>query len=47
MNMIVEAGFKIERMAEPFADEETAARCPAVRDTRVVAYFLHVRCRKA
>jgi ubiquinone/menaquinone biosynthesis C-methylase UbiE len=47
VNMIVDAGFQIERLAEPFADEETAARCPAVRDTRVVAYFLHVRCRKA
>ncbi len=46
MNMIVDAGFRIERTAEPFADEETVARCPAVRDTRVVAYFLHVRCRK-
>lgn len=46
LNMIVDAGFRIERLAEPFADDETAARCPAVRDTRVVAYFLHVRCRK-
>lgn len=46
MNMILDAGFRIERLAEPFADEETAARCPKVRDTRVVAYFLHVRCRK-
>ena len=47
MNMIADTGFRIERLAEPFADEETAARCPAVRDTRVVAYFLHVRGRKA
>ena len=46
LNMIVDAGFRIERLAEPFAEDETAARCPAVRDTRVVAYFLHVRCRK-
>lgn len=46
MNMIVDAGFRIERVGEPFADEESAARCPAVADTRVVAYFLHLRCRK-
>lgn len=46
MNMIIDAGFSIERSAEPVADEETAARCPSVADTRVAAYFLHMRCRK-
>jgi SAM-dependent methyltransferase len=46
LNAIVAAGFAIERVEEPFADEETARRCPAVADTRVAPYFLHVRCRK-
>lgn len=46
MNMIVDAGLRIERTAEPRASEETAARYPVVADTRVVAYFLHLRCRK-
>jgi len=46
LNSILEAGFRIERVAEPFVDEETAARYPNVADTRVASYFLHVRCRR-
>ena len=46
MNGLLEAGFELERVAEPRADEETAKRVPSVADTRVVAYFLHVRCTK-
>jgi SAM-dependent methyltransferase len=46
MNLLVDAGFVIERLGEPCADEETAKRCPDVADTRIVACFLHVRCRK-
>lgn len=45
-NAVVDAGFRIERVSEPCADDETAFRFPVVADTRVVAYFLHVRCRK-
>jgi ubiquinone/menaquinone biosynthesis C-methylase UbiE len=47
LNAVLEAGFQIERVAEPCVDRETALRFPVVADTRVVAYFLHVRCRKA
>jgi SAM-dependent methyltransferase len=46
MNLIADAGFVLERVAEPRADEELARRVPVVADTRIVAYFLHVRCRK-
>jgi hypothetical protein len=46
LNAIVDAGFAVERVAEPRADEETATRVPAVADTRIVPYFLQVRCRK-
>lgn len=46
LNAAVESGFAIEQVAEPRADEETAKRVPVVADTRVAAYFLHVRCRK-
>jgi ubiquinone/menaquinone biosynthesis C-methylase UbiE len=45
-NAILDAGFTIERIGEPYADEDTAERIPAVADTRVVSYFLHVRCRR-
>lgn len=46
LNAVMDAGFQIERVAEPCVDCETAARFPVVADTRVVAYFLHVRGRK-
>jgi ubiquinone/menaquinone biosynthesis C-methylase UbiE len=46
LNGIIQAGFALEEVAEPRADEDTAGRIPAVEDTRVVAYFLHARCRK-
>jgi len=47
LNLIVKTGFNIESFAEPYADEKTAEQCPAVADTRLIAYFLHMRCRKA
>ena len=46
LNAIVDAGFAVERVVEPRADEETAKRVPAVADTRIAPYFLHVRCCK-
>ena len=46
LNAIVEAGFALEQVVEPRADEATARCVPAVDDTRVVAYFLYVRCRR-
>jgi len=46
LNDVIQAGFLLERVAEPKADDDTARRVPAVEDTRVVAYFLHIRCRK-
>ena len=47
INLLLDTGFQIERMAEPHADEKTAAECPSVADTRLVGYFLIVRGRKA
>jgi SAM-dependent methyltransferase len=46
LNLLVDAGFVIERVAEPFADDEALESCPHLADTRIVAYFLHVRCRR-
>lgn len=43
---VVGAGFVLEALGEPMADEATAARFPAVADTRVAPLFLHVRARK-
>jgi len=47
LNAVIGAGFTLEQITEPRADEETARRVPAVDDTRVVAYFLHIRCRRS
>jgi len=46
LNNLIRAGFVLERISEPMADEATASRVPAVAGTRRVAYFLHVRCRE-
>jgi ubiquinone/menaquinone biosynthesis C-methylase UbiE len=43
---ILNTGFIIEQINEPYADSETVNKQPALQDTQVVAYFLHVRCRK-
>ena len=46
INLLIDAGFVLERLGEPYADDEAVKRCPDVADTRIIAYFLHVRCRK-
>jgi SAM-dependent methyltransferase len=46
INMIVDAGLQIERSHEPRASEAVAAADPRLADSRIVAYFLHLRCRK-
>ena len=46
INLVVESGFMVERLGEPYADEATAAAIPAVADTRMAPLFLHVRGRK-
>lgn len=46
-NGIVDAGFTIERIAEPVATPEIAAAYPGLQDTRVAPLSLIVRARKA
>jgi ubiquinone/menaquinone biosynthesis C-methylase UbiE len=46
INSIVETGFLIEKINEPSADRETIEIEPSLQDAAVVAYFLHLRCRK-
>ena len=46
LTAVLNAGLIIEAIAEPCADEETAAAHPQVADTRIVPYFLQVRARK-
>lgn len=47
INALIDAGFTVERIAEPTVDDETARREPVVADLQVTPLFLHVRGRKA
>ncbi len=46
LNAVVDAGFTLERIAEPTVDADTARREPVVADLRITPLFLHVRGRK-
>jgi SAM-dependent methyltransferase len=46
LSAVLGVGLVIEAIAEPRADEETAATHPQVADTRIAPYFLIVRARK-
>jgi ubiquinone/menaquinone biosynthesis C-methylase UbiE len=46
IDMVLEAGFAIEKLSEPSATDEQVARFPALDDTRVGPLFLIVRARK-
>jgi SAM-dependent methyltransferase len=46
LSAVLAAGLAIEAIAEPHADEETAAAHPEVADSRVAPYFLVVQARK-
>lgn len=46
INHVVAAGFVVEKLGEPRPSDATVARVPAVQDSQVVAYFLHVRARR-
>jgi SAM-dependent methyltransferase len=46
LNGLIDAGFTIERVAEPRPSDAIVARWPDVQDAQVVAYFLHVRARR-
>ncbi len=46
LNMLLDAGFAIEHVAEPRPKDEAVRRHPNLQDAQVVAYFLHVRARR-
>ena len=45
-NMLFQAGFYVERLEEPYADDATLKKHPQLKSTRVVAHSLIIRCRK-
>jgi ubiquinone/menaquinone biosynthesis C-methylase UbiE len=46
LNLLIDTGFHLERVAEPRPDDATVRACPDIQDAQVVAYFLHIRVRK-
>jgi ubiquinone/menaquinone biosynthesis C-methylase UbiE len=46
LNLLIDTGFCLERVAEPRPTEDTVRGCPGLQDAQVVAYFLHIRVRK-
>ena len=46
LNLILQTGFQLEKFAEPTANDDALRQHPPWYDTRIVAYFLIVRCRK-
>ena len=46
LNLLIDTGFRLERVAEPRPGDETVRACPNMQDAQVVAYFLHIRVRK-
>lgn len=46
VNLLIDTGFRLERLAEPRPSDETIRECPALQDAQVVSDFLHVRARK-
>ena len=46
LNSLIEAGFVLEQLAEPYPDDEAVRQHPRLQGARVFAYFLHVRARK-
>ena len=45
LNLLIDAGFTLERLEEPHPSDEVVKECPNIQDAQVVAYFLHVRAR--
>jgi ubiquinone/menaquinone biosynthesis C-methylase UbiE len=46
LNLLIEKGFIFEEFCEPYADDETLKKYPQEYDTRIIPYFLIIRCRK-
>ena len=47
LNLLIDTGFRLERLAEPRPSDETVRACPALQDAQVVSYFLHIRAPEA
>jgi ubiquinone/menaquinone biosynthesis C-methylase UbiE len=46
LNLLIAAGFVLERFQEPCPSNEMVQKHPSLQDAQVAAYFLHIRVRK-
>lgn len=46
LNLLIDAGLRVERLAEPRPSDEAVLNHPGLQDAQVVSYFLHIRARK-
>ena len=46
LNLLLDTGFALDRIAEPRPTDTTVQVCPDLQDAQVVAYFLHIQARK-
>jgi ubiquinone/menaquinone biosynthesis C-methylase UbiE len=46
LNILIEAGFALDRIEEPRPSDQMVRECPDLQDAQVVSYFLHIRVRK-
>ncbi len=46
LNLLIDAGFILEQAEEPYADDAAIRQRPELADSRIIAFFLHLRCRK-
>lgn len=46
LNLLIEKGFVLEEFCEPYIDDETLERYPEEYTSRIIPYFLIIRCRK-
>ncbi|MEN8127660.1 MAG: class I SAM-dependent methyltransferase [Planctomycetota bacterium] len=46
-NALVNSGFIVNKLVEPFADENSAKHFPGIAETRNIPYFLVFQCNKA
>ena len=46
LNLLIDTGFRLERIEEPRPSDQKVLECPDIQDAQVVAYYLHIRARK-
>jgi ubiquinone/menaquinone biosynthesis C-methylase UbiE len=46
LNLLIQKGFILEEFCEPYVDDITLKKFPEEYDSRIIPYFLIIRCRK-